>query len=55
MSKETHKEAIETFGSQIVNEVIMLVEISDADGMYSHFEDMGMYEHAECVEFLFFN
>jgi hypothetical protein len=55
MSKETYKEAIELFGKTIVNEVMNLVYVSDADGCYITFQDMGMYEHAECTEFLFFN
>ena len=55
MSKETYKKAVENYGRAIVNEVINLVEFSDADGMYTTFQDMGMDEHAECTEFLFFN
>lgn len=55
MSKETYKEAIELFGKTIVNEVMNLVYVSDADGCYTTFQDMGMYEHAECTEFMFFN
>jgi hypothetical protein len=48
------KEAIEIYGKAIVSEVSMMVEMSDPDGMYTQFEDMGMYDHAECVEFLYF-
>jgi len=55
MSKETYKEAIENFGKKIVHEVLEFVEFSDADGMYTTFHDMGMDEHAECVEFIYFN
>ena len=51
---ELRKEAIEIYGKSIVSEVIMMVEMSDADGMYTQFQDMGMDEHAECVEFLYF-
>lgn len=55
MSKETYQEAIQLFGKTIVNEVMNLVYVSDADGVYSMFQDMGMDEHAECTEFIFFN
>lgn len=55
MSKETLKEAIEIYGRTIVSEVMNFVYVSDADGMYATFQDMGMDEHAECTEFLFFN
>jgi len=48
------QEAITLFGKQIVNEVIEIVEMSDADGAWSLFNDQGMFEHAECVEFLYF-
>jgi hypothetical protein len=55
MSKATLKEAIEIYGKTIVSEVCNLVFVSDADGSYTTFQDMGMDEHAECVEFIFFN
>lgn len=51
---ELRKEAIEIYGKSIVSEVEMMVEMSDADGMYTQYQDMGMDEHAECVEFLYF-
>jgi hypothetical protein len=49
------KEAREIFGEDVVETVITLVEVSDVDGVYSTFLDMGMDEHAECVEFLYFD
>ena len=55
MSKATLKEAIEIYGKTIVSEVCNYVYFSDADGMYTTFQDMGMDEHAECTEFIFFN
>lgn len=55
MSKQTLKEAIEIYGKTIVSEVVNLVYMADADGSYSTFQDMGMDEHAECTEFLFFS
>jgi hypothetical protein len=54
MTKEKIIEAIEIFGDNVVSEVQTLVDVSDADGCYTMFEDMGMFEHAECVEFLYF-
>lgn len=49
------KEATELFGLNIVETVLTMVEVSDPDGVYSLFLDMEMDEHAECVEFLYFN
>ena len=48
-------EAIKYFGRQVVSEVISVVKMSDPDGAYTMFEDMGEDEKAECVEMLFFN
>lgn len=53
--KELLVEANDMFGSQVVSETMMVVQVADPDGAYSHFEDMGMFEHAECVEFLYFD
>jgi hypothetical protein len=52
--KEKIQEARETFGEEILSEVLAVVQMSDADGAYSMFEDMGMFEHSECVEFIYF-
>ena len=52
--KELLKEAIEIFGKNLVHEVLEVVYLDDADGAYSTFQDMGMDDHAECVEMLFF-
>jgi hypothetical protein len=46
-------EAVKIFGQNIVIEVIELVKVCDTDGVYTTFEDMGMYEHAECLSYLF--
>jgi hypothetical protein len=54
MDKELLQEAIEEFGKQIVYEVTSIVEMADADGAYTMFEDMGMFDHAECVSMLYF-
>jgi len=52
--KEKIQEARETFGDEILSEVLEVVQMSDADGAYSMFEDMGMFDHSECVEFIYF-
>jgi len=54
-SNDLITEAIDIFGSNLVSEVRTVVDISDADGAYSHFQDIGKYNHADCVEFLYFN
>ena len=46
-------EAVKIFGLGVVVEVIDLVKVADADGVYVNFEDMGMYEHAECLSYLY--
>ena len=54
MNDELLQEAIDAFGEDIVEEVISLVELSDPDGVYSMFLDMGMEEHYEIIEMLYF-
>jgi hypothetical protein len=54
LTKEKIHEAVETFGLSVVQEVRMVVELADPDGAYTQFEDMGMFEHAECVSLLYF-
>lgn len=54
MSKETLKEAIENYGREVVAETISIVNVSDPDGAYVTFEDMGMYDHCEVIEMLYF-
>lgn len=48
------EKTIEIFGINIVSQVEELVNVSDPDGVHSMFEDMGMFEHAECVSHLYF-
>lgn len=55
MSQELIQEAIQCFSSSVVNHVMEMVGCADPDCMYTLFQDMGMYDHADCVEFLFFN
>lgn len=52
--KQKIDEAIRIFGKGIVYEVTELVDVSDPDSMYAQFDDMGWYEHAECVSYLYF-
>jgi hypothetical protein len=54
MIKEKIKEAITLFSLEVVNEVMEIVNFSDADGAYTMCEDMGKYEHAECIQYLYF-
>ena len=56
MTQETTKiqEAIQNFGADVVEYVQMVVEFADPDGAYTTFEDRDMYDHAECVSFLYF-
>jgi len=54
MSKELLSDAIECFGGQIVAEVMEMVNLADPDCMYSTYQDMGMDQHADCLEMLFF-
>ena len=54
-SNDVVADAMTEFGWKIVYEVRTVVGISDPDGAYSHFQDIGKDRHAECVEFLYFN
>jgi hypothetical protein len=47
--------AVEQFGAGVVETVVSLVEMSDPDGAWALFQDQGMNEHAECVEFIYFD
>jgi hypothetical protein len=53
-TQEKIQEAVNNWGSDVVSIVTDLVNLADADGAYVQFEDMGMFEYAECVEFLYF-
>lgn len=54
MKNEKIKEAYEIFGREIVNLVVSVAEMADPDGAYCQFQDMDMFEYAECTEFLYF-
>ena len=46
--------AVELFGREVVSEVNTAVDMSDTDGAYALFEDLNMFDHVECIEFLYF-
>lgn len=52
--REYLQEAMREWGTDVVNEALQLVNVSDPDGAYTTFEDQGLYEHADCVGFLYF-
>ena len=52
---EVLTEAEEIFGWEVVETVVECVEVSDPDGAWSLFNGMDMDEHAECVEFIYFD
>ena len=54
VSSDKVKEAVKAYGQSTVYEVMMMVDMSDADGMYTTYEDMGQFDKAACVEMLYF-
>ena len=54
MNRDLMTDAVECFGGQVVAEVIEMVSFADADAVFTTYQDMGMTEHAECLEMLFF-
>ena len=48
------QDAIHEFGAYTIHEVIEVVAVSDPDGAYTMFGDMGMFDHQICVEMLYF-
>ena len=55
VTQEKIAAAIAEFGEDAVYQAMEVVAMSDADGAYTMFEDMGMFECAEAVEFLYFD
>ena len=51
---EVLSEAAEFFGWEVVETVVGCVEAADPDGAWALFKGMGMDEHVECVEFIYF-
>ena len=54
MDRNKIEDAITCYGPHIVNNVLEIVNISDPDGAYTLFEDQGMWDHADCIEMIFF-
>jgi hypothetical protein len=52
---EQEVEAIKLFGEEVVCQVKETVDMCDPDAAYTAFEEVGLSEHAECVEFLYFS
>ena len=55
VTQEKIAAAIAQFGKDAVYQAMEVVAMSDADGAYTMFEDMGQFECAEAVEFLYFD
>jgi hypothetical protein len=55
VTQEKIDAAIAQFGEDAVYQAMEVVAMSDADGAYTMFEDIGMFECAEAVEFLYFD
>jgi len=55
VTQEKIDAAIAQFGEDAVYQAMEVVAMSDADGAYTMFEDLGMFECAEAVEFLYFD
>lgn len=55
VTQEKIAAAIAQFGEDAVYQAMEVVAMSDADGAYTMFEDMGMFDCAEAVEFLYFD
>jgi hypothetical protein len=55
MSKELIAKAIKTYGAIVVADVMEMVHIGDPDGLFSLYNDVGLTNHAEVVELLYFN
>ena len=54
-TQEAINEAIKNWGEDAVYQAMEVVAMSDPDGAYTMFEDMGQFEMAEVVEFLYFD
>jgi hypothetical protein len=55
VTQEVVDEAVKLFGEDAVYQAMEVVAMSDPDGAYTMFEDNGMFEMAEAVEFLYFD
>jgi hypothetical protein len=55
VTQEKIDAAIAQFGEDAVYQAMEVVAMSDADGAHTMFEDVGMFECAEAVAFLYFD
>jgi hypothetical protein len=55
VTQEVVDQAVKLFGEDAVYQAMEVVAMSDPDGAYTMFEDNGMFEMAEAVEFLYFD
>jgi hypothetical protein len=55
VTQEVVDEAIKIFGEDVVYQAMEVVAMSDPDGAHTMFEDVGQFEMAEAVEFLYFD
>lgn len=53
--QEAIDEAIKLWGQDAVYQAMEVVAMSDPDGAYTMLEDMGLFEQAEVVDFLYFD
>lgn len=53
--QEAIDEAIIKWGQDAVYQAMEVVAMSDPDGAYTMLEDMGLFEQAEVVDFLYFD
>ena len=54
-TQEVVDEAISLWGKATVYEAMEVAEMSDADGAWSMFNDMGKFCHAKAIEFIYFD
>jgi len=54
-TQEAINEAIKIWGADAVYQAMEVVAMSDPDGAYTMLEDMGLFDQAEVVEFLYFD
>ena len=55
--KERIQEALSSWGDAVVGDVLNTMSFmhGDPDGLWSTYEGMGMFEHAEAVEHIYFD
>jgi len=54
-TQEAINEAIKIWGADAVYQAMEVVAMSDPDGAYTMLEDIGLFDQAEVVEFLYFD